>query len=112
MYAEEGQGVFTTRMNVLGHMQQGGYPSPFDRNMATKMGAKSYNWLISQILEHIKDGKVDARNKESACLLGMRTRHYEVIEDGTAFVKELIFATADTFFASCPLVVVLVISDT
>ncbi len=70
--------MFTTRMNVLGHMQQGGYPSPFDRNMATKMGAKSYNWLIAQILEHTKDGKLDARSKESACLLGMRTRHYEV----------------------------------
>uniref|UniRef100_A0A8C1GK53 Phosphofructokinase domain-containing protein n=1 Tax=Cyprinus carpio TaxID=7962 RepID=A0A8C1GK53_CYPCA len=26
--------------NVLGHMQQGGTPTPFDRNFATKMGAK------------------------------------------------------------------------
>lgn len=70
--------MFSTRMNVLGHMQQGGYPSPFDRNMATKMGAKSYNWLIENIMKNMVDGKVCAKERETACLLGMRTRHYEV----------------------------------
>ncbi len=78
LYAEEGKGVFSTRMNVLGHMQQGGYPSPFDRNMATKMGAKSFNWLLEHILKNTKDGKVYTKEENTACLLGMRTRHYEV----------------------------------
>jgi 6-phosphofructokinase 1 len=30
---EEGKNVFTARSNVLGHMQQGGVPTPFDRNL-------------------------------------------------------------------------------
>merc|ERR1719495_2334906 len=46
LYSEEGKGKFTVRSNVLGHMQQGGWPSPFDRNVATKMAAKTVNWLI------------------------------------------------------------------
>ena len=52
---------------MLGHMQQGGWPSPFDRymgiflnwtillfcflirNVATKMAAKTVSWLIDQL---------------------------------------------------------------
>ena len=49
LFAEEGYPVFTTRMNVLGHMQQGGYPSPFDRNYGTKMAAKGVEWLAEMI---------------------------------------------------------------
>ncbi len=78
LYSEEGKGVFSARKNVLGHMQQGGYPSPFDRNMATKMAAKCYNWLIEQITANHHDGQVKATSPDSACLLGLRTRHYEV----------------------------------
>ena len=78
MYAEEGKGVFTARKNVLGHMQQGGCPSPFDRNMGTKMAAKSYNWIMECIKSNVKDGKVVTREKDTAVLVGMRTRHNEV----------------------------------
>ena len=49
MYTEEGKDHFTVRDNVLGHSQQGGTPSPFDRNVATKMAAKTVNWLIEQL---------------------------------------------------------------
>ena len=31
-----------------------------------------------KILKNTKDGKLEATDKETACLLGMRTRHYEV----------------------------------
>ena len=41
VFAEEGRDFFTVRKNVLGHMQQGGTPSPFDRNLGTKLAAKS-----------------------------------------------------------------------
>ena len=30
-------------------MQQGGRPTPFDRNMGTKTAAKSLNWLVQQL---------------------------------------------------------------
>ena len=49
LYSEEGKDKFTVRHNILGHMQQGGYPSPFDRNVATKMAAKTVSWLCEQL---------------------------------------------------------------
>lgn len=49
LFAEEGYPVFTTRMNVLGHVQQGGYPSPFDRNYGTKMAARGVEWLSEMV---------------------------------------------------------------
>ena len=46
---EEGQGVFSARQNVLGHMQQGGVPTPFDRNLGLKFAAKSLKHMIELI---------------------------------------------------------------
>jgi 6-phosphofructokinase 1 len=57
LFAEEGKPVFTVRMNILGHMQQGGVPSPFDRNYGTKMAAKSVAWFKDMIDNNIKQGK-------------------------------------------------------
>jgi len=37
MFAEEGVNIFSVRQNVLGHMQQGGTPTPFDRNLGTNL---------------------------------------------------------------------------
>lgn len=54
LLAEEGKGVFSARSNVLGHMQQGGVPTPFDRNLGLKLAAKSLNFMIN-VLEG-KDG--------------------------------------------------------
>jgi 6-phosphofructokinase len=56
MFSEEGKGSFTCRKNVLGHMQQGGVPSPFDRNYGTKMAAKAVDYMIQKIEENTKDG--------------------------------------------------------
>lgn len=49
LYSEEGKNIFTTRQNILGHMQQGGSPSPFDRNFGTKMASKAANFLIEAL---------------------------------------------------------------
>ncbi|XP_071855230.1 ATP-dependent 6-phosphofructokinase, muscle type-like isoform X1 [Apostichopus japonicus] len=54
LFAEEGRGLFTVRKNVLGHMQQGGSPSVFDRNLGTKLGAKAANFLVHSIDENTK----------------------------------------------------------
>ncbi|XP_061778359.1 ATP-dependent 6-phosphofructokinase, platelet type isoform X3 [Nerophis ophidion] len=51
LYTEEGKGVFDCRKNVLGHMQQGGAPSPFDRNFGTKISAKAMQWVSKKLLE-------------------------------------------------------------
>lgn len=74
LYSEEGKGVFDCRKNVLGHMQQGGTPTPFDRNFATKMGAKSVLWLTEKLKECFRHGRIFANTPDSACVLGMKKR--------------------------------------
>ncbi|XP_044281104.1 ATP-dependent 6-phosphofructokinase, platelet type isoform X3 [Varanus komodoensis] len=75
LYSEEGRGVFDCRKNVLGHMQQGGAPSPFDRNFGTKISAKAVLWLSKKLKECYRRGRVFANTEDSVCLLGMRRRN-------------------------------------
>ncbi|XP_070842651.1 ATP-dependent 6-phosphofructokinase, platelet type isoform X2 [Chaetodon trifascialis] len=74
LYSEEGKGVFDCRKNVLGHMQQGGAPSPFDRNFGTKISAKAMQWVTKKLTETFRQGRVFANSEDSCCLLGMRRR--------------------------------------
>ncbi|XP_040921180.1 ATP-dependent 6-phosphofructokinase, platelet type isoform X6 [Toxotes jaculatrix] len=74
LYSEEGRGVFDSRKNVLGHMQQGGAPSPFDRNFGTKISAKAMQWISKKLVETFRQGRVFANTEDSCCLLGMRRR--------------------------------------
>ncbi|KAB7503376.1 ATP-dependent 6-phosphofructokinase [Armadillidium nasatum] len=78
LFAEEGKGIFSCRQNVLGHMQQGGSPSVFDRNMGTKMAAKVVNWMTDLLIKNRKeDGSVYCNDPSTAALLGLRRRAYE-----------------------------------
>ncbi|XP_074478757.1 ATP-dependent 6-phosphofructokinase, platelet type isoform X1 [Sebastes fasciatus] len=74
LYSEEGRGVFDSRKNVLGHMQQGGAPSPFDRNFGTKISAKAMQWVTKKLTETFRQGRVFANTEDTCCLLGMRRR--------------------------------------
>ncbi|XP_049268539.1 ATP-dependent 6-phosphofructokinase isoform X1 [Rhipicephalus sanguineus] len=77
LYCEEGKDVFTARQNILGHMQQGGTPSPFDRNFGTKTATRAFEWLVLQLKATVKpDGTVNATTPETACLLGLIRRQY------------------------------------
>ncbi|XP_069954698.1 ATP-dependent 6-phosphofructokinase isoform X6 [Cherax quadricarinatus] len=77
LFSEEGKGIFSCRKNVLGHMQQGGSPSVFDRNMGTKMAAKTVTWLTDQMLAHRReDGSVFCDEPQTAVLLGLQKRSY------------------------------------
>lgn len=77
LFSEESNGAFSTRVNVLGHAQQGGNPSPFDRLMASKMGGKVTEYLIEQIKEIAKCGDRTkcADDPKYATLLGVVGRH-------------------------------------
>jgi len=84
LYSEEGKDKFTVRHNILGHIQQGGSPSPFDRNLATEMAAKTVRWLSEQLNSCVgEDGSVNATDASTAVLLGMRTRasKFQPVED-------------------------------
>lgn len=77
LYSEEGKGLFSCRMNILGHMQQGGSPTPFDRNMGTKMAAKCVEWFSEQFKNNKQaDGSIKCIDKDSAVLLGIVRRQY------------------------------------
>uniref|UniRef100_A0A4W3IGM1 Phosphofructokinase, liver a n=1 Tax=Callorhinchus milii TaxID=7868 RepID=A0A4W3IGM1_CALMI len=70
LYSAEGKGVFDCRTNVLGHMQQGGAPTAFDRNFGTKLGVKAVLWLTDTMKETYKKG-IFANSPDTACVLGM-----------------------------------------
>ena len=49
LFEEEGGENFDVRQAILGHLQQGGAPSPFDRIQATRLATRSINYLIDQV---------------------------------------------------------------
>ncbi|EYB93147.1 hypothetical protein Y032_0185g1019 [Ancylostoma ceylanicum] len=74
LFAEEGKGEFSTRINILGHAQQGGSPTPFDRNMGTKLAARALEYIITQIKDSMVNGVVMTKSPETATLLGLTGR--------------------------------------
>jgi 6-phosphofructokinase 1 len=48
IFEAESGGEFDVRQTILGHMQQGGNPSPFDRTQATRFAVRCIDYLIEQ----------------------------------------------------------------
>ena len=48
LFEEEGRDVFDVRPAILGHLQQGGDPSPFDRIQATRLSRMCLEYLLDQ----------------------------------------------------------------
>ena len=48
LFEREGEGLFDVRGAILGHVQQGGDPSPFDRIQATRLAWESIQHLVVQ----------------------------------------------------------------
>ena len=48
LFEEEGQDFFDVRQSILGHVQQGGDPTPFDRIQATRLADKCIQFLIEE----------------------------------------------------------------
>jgi 6-phosphofructokinase 1 len=48
LFEEEGGGLFDVRQSILGHLQQGGDPSPFDRIQATRLARLGIHRLADQ----------------------------------------------------------------
>ena len=62
LFEEEGKDVFDVRPAILGHLQQGGDPSPFDRIQATRLARLCLQNLIEQC----------TKNDTSACFIGLQ----------------------------------------
>ncbi|XP_040213030.1 ATP-dependent 6-phosphofructokinase, liver type [Rana temporaria] len=74
LYSSEGKGIFDCRTNVLGHLQQGGSPTPFDRNYGTKLGVKAVLWISEKLRESYRRGRVFANSPDSACVIGLKKK--------------------------------------
>jgi 6-phosphofructokinase 1 len=48
LFSHESGGLFDVRRAILGHVQQGGRPSPFDRIQATRLAAAAVDRLITE----------------------------------------------------------------
>ncbi len=55
LFEEEGKELFDVRQSILGHLQQGGSPSPFDRIQATRLATRSIAFLIEQVEQNIPE---------------------------------------------------------
>ncbi|KAK9727774.1 6-phosphofructokinase, alpha subunit [Basidiobolus ranarum] len=73
---EECRHVFDTRSAVLGHIQQGGTPTPFDRIRATRLAYRCIEWLEKQAVAHksntVCGPAVIANDASSVCVIGIR----------------------------------------
>ncbi|XP_070831497.1 ATP-dependent 6-phosphofructokinase, liver type isoform X2 [Chaetodon trifascialis] len=74
LYSSEGKGIFDCRINVLGHLQQGGAPSPFDRNFGTKLGVRAIQWISARLTENFRQERVFANSPDTACVLGLNRK--------------------------------------
>ena len=67
LFDEESGGVFAVRQSILGHLQQGGDPSPFDRIQATTLARQCVSFLIDHV----------AREQPVASFMGMVAGKFE-----------------------------------
>jgi len=78
---EEGKGLFDSRSAVLGHLQQGGIPSPLDRIRATRLTVNCVDWLQETAFKAIDDF-----NSKSSNLSDIRTPTVFTKDNSTATV--------------------------
>jgi 6-phosphofructokinase 1 len=72
LFEEEGRYQFEVRQAILGHLQQGGDPSPFDRIQATRLAARCIEFLIGRVSQArtdaafigLENGRVHIHNME------------------------------------------------
>jgi 6-phosphofructokinase 1 len=56
LFEEEGGGLFDVRQSILGHLQQGGDPSPFDRVHGTRLADKCVQRLVAAVEAGSQEG--------------------------------------------------------
>ena len=73
LLAEEGKGMFLTRSNKLGHLQEGETPSAFDRVLAVKYATIAVDFLLEQAKSNVgSSGRVSVMSDESAAMVGIQ----------------------------------------
>ena len=68
LFEEESHKLFDVRQAILGHMQQGGNPSPFDRIQATRLATRCVEFL-----------SVEAeKNSSTGAFIGIQGGHIKI----------------------------------
>jgi 6-phosphofructokinase 1 len=83
MLGRESGGHFDVRHAVIGHVQQGGRPSPFDRIQATRLAARGIEHLVELIelvetvetVETVEGGDASYAAELDGTMLGLREDH-------------------------------------
>jgi 6-phosphofructokinase 1 len=68
LFEEEGGDLFEVRQAILGHIQQGGSPTPFDRNFASRLAADCIDYLT-----RMATGEAEPES----CVVGLQQRAYQ-----------------------------------
>jgi 6-phosphofructokinase 1 len=82
LFEEEGGDLFEVRQAILGHLQQGGDPTPFDRIQATRLARRCIEYLIE---------KAEKSSIESA-FIGLENGqvHFHSLEDFPRMVDKVV----------------------
>lgn len=76
IFKEEAHNLFDARTAVLGHLQQGGTPSPLDRIRATNLAVRCIDWLVKTAREETPNHSpyaVYTTSDKSAAVVGIRS---------------------------------------
>ncbi len=72
VFEQESGGMFDAREVVLGHIQQGGNPTPFDRILATRLASHSIDYLSQQIADGKSQSAVIGLNEGKVRTISLR----------------------------------------
>jgi 6-phosphofructokinase 1 len=83
LFEQESQGLFDVRHTILGHLQDGGDPSPFDRILATRLAARCILFLTETL----------GRGADHSALIGYGGGQVAItrLEDAFALADEAAF---------------------
>ncbi len=70
LFEQESDGLFDVRQAILGHVQQGGDPSPFDRIQATRLAARCVTFLVEDA----------ERAQASGTVIGLKNGHVQILD--------------------------------
>jgi len=70
LFEEEGGDLFEVRQAILGHLQQGGSPTPFDRILATRLAKRCINHLVEEA----------STGRNSVCGIGLQGGKVQTVD--------------------------------
>lgn len=83
IFHEEGKGLFDSRTATLGHLQQGGVPSPLDRIRAMRMAVSCAEWIEANALASIERRMAELAPASKCATMGTPTRRSTPISSET-----------------------------